>query len=166
MSATPGSLGVLKGLFDLLERDRNILSVTAETPAGIGRVTAKPAPLLACTPVTPVTPHIGVTELATSSWLDPNRYCWPNSDAMNTAELATFERRISLFMRRGKTTVQAESLADELVLRDRDGDDRRLCVECGHGQSRRCPGGAPLRISSHCWAFEGYAGDAGAEAQP
>ena len=32
----------------------------------------------------------------------------------------------------GLTELEAESLVDKLVIRDRDGDDRRLCLECLH----------------------------------
>lgn len=40
--------------------------------------------------------------------------------------------RQALFMQRGATHQEAERLADKLVLRDREDDDRRLCLECRH----------------------------------
>jgi hypothetical protein len=63
---------------------------------------------------------------------DSDRHCWPNSTAMNGAELATFTARLARFSTKGVTHADAESLADRLVQRDRDSDDRRLCLECRH----------------------------------
>lgn len=74
--------------------------------------------------------------------LDPDRWCWPHSTAMNTAEIEAFTQRTILFNRRGLPALEAELLADKLVNRDRDGDDRRLCLECGNlsraGGAMRC----------------------------
>lgn len=63
---------------------------------------------------------------------DPARHCWPNTNAMNTAEIDTFMARVHLFTERGASTTEAEGMADALVLRDREADDRRLCLECSH----------------------------------
>ena len=63
---------------------------------------------------------------------DPDRWCWPHSDAMNTGEIDTLTARLSHFTRRGLTELESEKLADKLVLRDRESDDRRLCLECVH----------------------------------
>lgn len=41
-----------------------------------------------------------------------------------------FVARLSLFLRRGVAAEDSNDLAERLVLRDRDGDDRRACVEC------------------------------------
>lgn len=71
-------------------------------------------------------------DLAPSS--DPNRYCWPYSTAMNTGEIDTFTARLAQFTDKGVSDDDAEQLADDLVLRDREGDDRRLCLECSHLQ--------------------------------
>lgn len=49
-------------------------------------------------------------------------------------EFRRFAFRVGLFGRRGWTTVEAEVLADRLALRDQDGDDRRVCLECSHLQ--------------------------------
>ena len=62
---------------------------------------------------------------------------------MNGAEINTFVARQQKFTRKGLTSKDGESLADRLVLRDRDEDDRRVCLECkhfaGHGAgSWRC----------------------------
>ena len=63
---------------------------------------------------------------------DPDRWCWPHSQAMTGREIDTMAERTSLFNRRGLPALDAERLADKLVNRDRDGDDRHLCVECRH----------------------------------
>jgi hypothetical protein len=74
---------------------------------------------------------------------DPDRWCWPHSTAMNTAELDLFAARLERFTDKGVIQIEAEGLADKLAYRDRDSDDRRLCLECthlaGYGQSSwRC----------------------------
>ncbi|KRD55154.1 hypothetical protein ASE52_02425 [Acidovorax sp. Root275] len=60
---------------------------------------------------------------------------------MNTAEIDTFTARLARFTDKGLTLDDAEALADKLVTRDRDNDNRRLCLECAHLQcvnSWRC----------------------------
>ena len=74
---------------------------------------------------------------------DPDRWCWPHSSAMNGAEIDTFAVRMHKFTDKGLARNDGETLADKLVLRDRDQDDRRVCLECthfaGHGaESWRC----------------------------
>ena len=89
--------------------------------------------------------------------LNPARYCWPHSSAWNTCEIELFNRRAALFVRRGADEAQAEKLADRLVTRDREDDDRRLCLECRHLQ-----GATPWRCGN--WFMAGVAvrsGDAG-----
>jgi hypothetical protein len=73
-----------------------------------------------------------VTELP-----DPDRWCWPHSEAMTGREINTFSARTIVFNRRGMPSVNAEALAYKLVNRDRDGDDRRLCLECVHLSGQR-----------------------------
>jgi hypothetical protein len=63
-------------------------------------------------------------------------WAWPHSSAMNSAEIRTFSERSSQFNRRGMPAVHAELLAYKLVNRDREEDDRRLCVECGNMAGR------------------------------
>jgi hypothetical protein len=79
---------------------------------------------------------------ANDSPTDPDRWCWPLSDAMTGAELGAFVARVALFHDRGLTLPRAEGLAGRLLARDRDGDERRTCLECvhlvGHGANRRC----------------------------
>ena len=68
---------------------------------------------------------------------NPDCWCWPHSEAMNTREIETFTARLAGFTDKGLGLDDAENLADKLIQRDRDLDDRRLCLECFHlsGQS-------------------------------
>lgn len=82
-------------------------------------------------------------EAANDQGLYPDRWCWPKSSAMTGAEIDTFAARLSTFTDKGLTIADVEILSDMLVLRDRDQDDRRVCLECkyfaGHGAgSWRC----------------------------
>ena len=63
---------------------------------------------------------------------DPDCWCWPHSQAMTGREIDTFTARLHHFTRRGLVALDAERLADKLVKRDREADDRRLCLECTH----------------------------------
>jgi hypothetical protein len=73
---------------------------------------------------------------------DPDRDCWPHSDAMNGGEIDTFTARLIRFTDKGLALDDGEALADQLVRRDRELDDRRLCLECthlaGHTGTWRC----------------------------
>jgi hypothetical protein len=69
--------------------------------------------------------------------------CWPDDPgldaAMNAAEVEAFTARVLLFMRRGLNVPQAEALAGSLTRRDREGDDRRVCMECRYlSTARNC----------------------------
>ena len=80
-------------------------------------------------------------DATTTPAADPDRWCWPHSEAMNGQELDTFTARLARFTDKGVTLAQAEAAADRLVIRDREGDDRALCLECSHLQGhgrRRC----------------------------
>jgi hypothetical protein len=73
--------------------------------------------------------------------------CWPHSDAMNGAELDAMVIRLQLFERLGVVEAKADNLADRLVSRDRQHDDRRLCLECAHlGDRGRCLAAAAGRL--------------------
>jgi hypothetical protein len=61
-----------------------------------------------------------------------DRWSWPNSSTMNTSEIEVFAQRAHQFNQRGLAQHDAEKLADQLVNRDREGDDRHLCLECGN----------------------------------
>jgi len=66
---------------------------------------------------------------------EADRCHWP---VWADAEIATFVGRVALFVRRGISTTDADDLAERLVLRDRDGDELRACVECAHYRAGRC----------------------------
>lgn len=68
----------------------------------------------------------------TTAALDPDRWCWPHGDAMTGTEVDSFTARLARFTAKGVTLADGEALADKLVMRDRDSDDRRLCLECTH----------------------------------
>ncbi len=62
---------------------------------------------------------------------------------MNGTEIDLFTARLYRFTDKGLTVTEGEAMADKLVLRDREQDDRRICLECkhfgGHGAaSWRC----------------------------
>ena len=80
--------------------------------------------------------------------VDPDRWCWPHSDAMNSAELAEFVTRRSRLMRWGWVESAAEVLAERLAKRGRDADDRVSCTDCQHYRPGRCGnhGLAGLRV--------------------
>lgn len=70
---------------------------------------------------------------------DPDRWCWPHSTAMNGQEIDTFTARLARFTDKGLDLDAGERLADRLVIRDREQDTRRLCLECNHlGGTGRC----------------------------
>lgn len=63
---------------------------------------------------------------------DPDADCWPDSTAMTGAEIDLFTARLQRFTDKGLTRTDGEALADKLVIRDRETDDRRCCLECRH----------------------------------
>jgi hypothetical protein len=67
---------------------------------------------------------------------DPDRCCWPHSNAMNGQEIGTLMARLAEFTDKGLSLEEAEHLADKLVIHDRESDARRLCLECPHLQGR------------------------------
>ena len=80
--------------------------------------------------------------------------CWPHSTAMNGAEIDLFTTRLHRFTEKGLTVTDGEVLADKLVLRDREADDRRFCLECrhlsGYGQTKwRCGNWQAAHIATH-----------------
>jgi hypothetical protein len=79
-----------------------------------------------------------------------DRHCWPNSSAMNSGEIDKFKYRVEIFQTKGLDEMNSEALADKLVLRDRDGDDRKVCYEC-----RYLKGTSSLRCEN--WKLAGIA---------
>lgn len=99
---------------------------------------------------------------------DPDRWCWPQSEAMNAAEIDRFNGRIALFADRGIHIEEAELLADGLVKRDRENDDRRMCLECSQLRGTRCSASARagagifvqalIRLPQRCTGFDAAGG--------
>ena len=70
-----------------------------------------------------------------------------HAGAWDDAELSAFTTRVLVLQRRGIEADGADHLAERLTLRDRDGDDRRMCVECSHlGDGGRCLAAAAGRV--------------------
>ena len=69
---------------------------------------------------------------ANGTGTDPDGWCWPHSSAMNSREIDTFTERFARFSDKGLDLDASERWADKLVLRDRESDDRHLCLECTH----------------------------------
>ena len=73
------------------------------------------------------------------------------------AEIDRFNGRLALFTAKGLTSTEAGALANKLLIRDCDGDDRRVCLECSHlsgwAGRRQCRGlhhagmGGPLVLA-------------------
>ncbi len=103
-----------------------------ETPQGdaggvsVGFVACSPAPL----------PEIEARAVAVNdtATADPDRWCWPHSEAMNGREIDAFTSRLARFTDKGLPLMDAEQQTDRLTIRDREGDVRRLCLECAHLQ--------------------------------
>lgn len=122
-------------LANLMKRGslRALATATLATPATDEPETTSPVATVATVAVAEAPKAERDMSLASvaAEILDPDRWCWPYSDAMNGAELETMARRVAVFHRRGIRLDEAETLADSLVKRDRDLDNRRLCLECG-----------------------------------
>lgn len=99
---------------------------------------------------------------------DMDRWCWPHSDAMTGAEIDRLLARAALFSSRGLRVEAAERLADALVKRDRELDDRRLCLECANLRGKQCAAwemagagrnvAAFVQIPQRCPAFQSVGG--------
>ena len=80
----------------------------------------------------PIQKTIGEPDAANDHTPDPDRWCWPHSQAMTGEEIDTFTARLARFTDKGLKLTEGVALADKLVTRDREDDDRRLCLECAH----------------------------------
>jgi hypothetical protein len=105
-----------------------ILAVSAVRSMGITDSKNKFSSVLAVPP--PV--EIEKPEFASTLTEDPDRWCWPHSIAMSGSEIEKFTARLERFDYFGIDGGVAEKLADRLVMRDREDDDRSLCLECAH----------------------------------
>lgn len=81
-----------------------------------------------------------------------------HAPSWDDAEIQAFTDRRNRLLRCGYSERDADDLAERLTLRDREQDDRRLCVECRHGRSRRCPDGAPTPgdVLHRCASFTSH----------
>ena len=70
---------------------------------------------------------------------DPDRWCSPHSTAMNGREIEMFSARLGRFTDKGVGLDQSEALAERLLVRDREGDGRSLCLECQHLAGQAVP---------------------------
>ncbi len=112
---------------------REVATVTVATNATHGEAKA-----LTVTRVATVT----VAKPKETSWLATDqlaieyleRDTWPYTPEMNAREVSAFKVRQALFTDKGVNHDKTERLADRLIRRDREGDDRRLCLECTHLQ--------------------------------
>ena len=80
----------------------------------------------------PMPKTTGDVSAANDPTQNPDRWCWPHSEAMNTGEIEIFTARLARFTDKGLSLHDGEALTDKLVKRDRESDDRRLCLECFH----------------------------------
>lgn len=69
---------------------------------------------------------------------------------MNGAEIDTFTARLARLTDKGLSLIDAEALADKLVIRDREADDRRVCLECVHlRHGGRCGNWRAAQVASN-----------------
>lgn len=106
---------------------REFATATPATPA-TDRPDIVPSVATVATVAVATVPDSAANDLA----LDLDRWAWPASAAMTGAEIDTFTARLSRFTDMGLDLDAGERLADKLVIRDREQDDRRHCLECLH----------------------------------
>lgn len=90
--------------------------------------------------------------------VSPESWCWPRGPGMNAVEIDTFHRRAERFAAHGMAFNDAQALADRLVTRDRERDDRRHCQECTRLTGTRC--GKRFAVLEVLWRCDGFAGHA------
>ena len=150
---TDGSAGFAGSISGHIENSMMAAMVVVPVPdwaadpandAAVGLTVARVAPVAVATiPGSNAAPAETIDTVPTTA-PDPDRWCWPHSDAMTGAEIDRFTGRLVLFTAKGLSPNDAEVLADKLLIRDRDGDDRRVCLECsflsGWAGRRQCRG--------------------------
>ena len=62
----------------------------------------------------------------------------PAHGGMTNSEIDAFEWRLERLTGRGFSLKDAEALGMQFKERDREGDDRRMCIECDHLPGRSC----------------------------
>jgi hypothetical protein len=113
-----------------LSKKGSLRSLATATPATPATVSPNIPPSVAT--VATVAVAEATDKAANDPAPDTDRWYWPHSSAMNTVEIDIFMVRLRNFTDKGLPTNDAETLADKLVLRDRDQDGRRVCLECRH----------------------------------
>lgn len=89
---------------------------------------------------------------ANESTINPTPY----SEAWTEAECSLFMSRFYLFTKRGVVSVRLDELCEQLVTRDRTGDDRAACAECSHWRGQGCQvyrTRPPVDVLHRCDAF-------------
>lgn len=114
------------------------IAAAANDPVqAVGLVANSPVDRLVSTKVPVSSGEVSMQVCSTAAVVgDPDRWCWPHGSAMTGREIDAMAERTSLFNRRGLEALEAELLADKLVNRDREADDRRLCLECAYLSGR------------------------------
>jgi hypothetical protein len=122
---------------------------TVDTKDGVsGQKTGRQTPCVATVTTVAMGPTSKSESTTTAKVVpisDPDRWCWPNGPAMNGQEIAVFNRRNNLFLAHGWDV--AEAVADRLVRRDRESDDRVVCLECVHYTKRWCANAKAAELS-------------------
>jgi hypothetical protein len=121
-----------KGQYLTAKTDETPVSrLLAVSSVGLGATLTLPERLssvLTVPPPTVLEEHDSSTPLID----DPDRWCWPHSKAMNRAEIDLILARLRRFADKGLLASAGEALANKLLIRDRESDDRRVCLECSH----------------------------------
>jgi hypothetical protein len=162
------------GLTSLMERLQYRATDTCDTPSGSGEVASEPTPVLGCTPDTFDTRQFNQSRSANDSGADPahsavtgeisepdakhdesSAFATEAGYVWSAAEIVQFTQRRDLFVRSDMAETVAEKLAEGLLTRDREGDDRCLCAECWNCSPRlHCgQGKAILDVLQRCDHF-------------
>ena len=116
-----------------------IVAHKVEIVAYLSEAANDPAPISASDRLRAASLALDAMIAAAGKSADPDHWCYPHSEAMNTAEIDRFTARLARFTDHGMILLDAEGLADRLVIRDREQDDRAMCLECTHLQrAGRC----------------------------
>lgn len=129
-TATPATVATVKPLIP--PSVASVATVNVANPQNPAANDPAPTPKAAAVNVDLI-PQQG-DEVSTTLAIDPDR--WPQSPAITSRDTDTFTARLARFTAKGLTHTDGEALADKLVQRDRESDDRRLCLECSHLSGR------------------------------
>lgn len=145
-----------KGQYRTAKTDESLeTGVSSVSSVGFGATFTSPERLSSVLAVPPTT-VLQKRNLSVDVMQDPDRWCWPHSSALNSAEIDLVLARLDRFTEKGLLGSDGAALADKLVIRDRESDDRRVCLECieltGHGvHSWRCSNWQAAGIAHQAW---------------